>query len=210
MNSFIESQNWRYATKKFDATQKISPSHLDMLKEAIRLSASSLGLQPYKVLIVENPDLRAQLQSAAYGQTQVVDASHLFVFASEHQVGQTEIDNYMSNMAVTRGVSADALDGFRAMVENSVNNLDEKTKENWTAKQVYLALGNLLNAAADLRIDVTPMEGFNPQTVDAILGLSDLGLHAVILAPVGYRHEEDNLQHLIKVRKNQNELFITL
>jgi nitroreductase len=210
MNQFIESQNWRYATKKFDATQKISSSDLDILKEAVRLTASSLGLQPYKVLIVENPDLRAQLQVAAFGQTQVVDASHLFVFASEYQVGETEIDSYMATIAATRGINEEALAGFRTMVVNSVTKMDQITKENWTAKQVYLALGNLLNAAADLRIDVTPMEGFNPQAVDAILGLSDLGLHAVILAPVGYRHVEDKNQHLIKVRKNTNELFITL
>jgi len=210
MNQFIESQNWRYATKKFDATQKISSSDLDILKEAVRLTASSLGLQPYKVLIVENPDLRAQLQVAAFGQTQVVDASHLFVFASEYQVGETEIDSYMATIAATRGINTEALAGFRTMVVNSVTKMDEITKENWTAKQVYLALGNLLNAAADLRIDATPMEGFNPSAVNNILGLQEKGLHAVALAALGYRHVDDKQQHLIKVRKSQTELFITL
>jgi len=210
MNQFIESQNWRYATKKFDATQKISSSDLDILKEAVRLTASSLGLQPYKVLIVENPDLRAQLQVAAFGQTQVVDASHLFVFASEYQVGETEIDSYMATISATRGINEEALAGFRTMVVNSVTKMDEITKENWTAKQVYLALGNLLNAAADLRIDATPMEGFNPSAVNNILGLQEKGLHAVALAALGYRHVDDKQQHLIKVRKSQTELFITL
>ena len=210
MNQFIESQNWRYATKKFDATQKISSSDLDILKEAVRLTASSLGLQPYKVLIVENPDLRAQLQVAAFGQTQVVDASHLFVFASEYQVGEAEIESYMASIASTRGINEEALAGFRTMVVNSVTKMDEITKENWTAKQVYLALGNLLNAAADLRIDATPMEGFNPSAVNNILGLQEKGLHAVALAALGYRHVDDKQQHLIKVRKSQTELFITL
>jgi nitroreductase len=210
MNQFIESQNWRYATKKFDATQKISSSDLDILKEAVRLTASSLGLQPYKVLIVENPDLRAQLQVAAFGQTQVVDASHLFVFASEYQVGETEIESYMASIASTRGINEEALAGFRTMVVNSVTKMDQITKENWTAKQVYLALGNLLNAAADLRIDATPMEGFNPSAVNNILGLQEKGLHAVALAALGYRHVDDKQQHLIKVRKSQTELFITL
>lgn len=210
MNSFIENQNWRYATKKFDATQKISLSDLDTLKEAVRLTASSLGLQPYKVLIIENPDLRAQLQSAAYGQTQVVDASHLFVFASEHKVGESEIDAYLQNIAQTRGTNVEALSGFRSMVENFVYKLDDHTKENWTAKQVYLALGNLLNAAAEMRIDASPMEGFDAQAVNAILGLSEKGLHAVALTAIGYRHAEDKYQHMIKVRKNTNELFITL
>lgn len=210
MNQFIESQNWRYATKKFDATQKISSSDLDILKEAVRLTASSLGLQPYKVLIVENPDLRAQLQVAAFGQTQVVDASHLFVFASQHQVGEAEIESYMASIASTRGINEEALAGFRTMVVNSVTKMDQITKENWTAKQVYLALGNLLNAAADLRIDATPMEGFNPSAVNNILGLQEKGLHAVALAAIGYRHVDDKQQHLIKVRKSQTELFITL
>lgn len=210
MNSFIENQNWRYATKKFDATQKISSSDLDTLKEAVRLTASSLGLQPYKVLIIENPDLRAQLQSAAYGQTQVVDASHLFVFASEYTVGESEIDAYLQNIAQTRGTNVEALSGFRSMVENFVYKLDDHTKENWTAKQVYLALGNLLNAAAEMRIDASPMEGFDAQAVNAILGLPEKGLHAVALTAIGYRHAEDKYQHMIKVRKNTNELFITL
>jgi nitroreductase len=210
MNQFIESQNWRYATKKFDATQKISSSDLDILKEAVRLTASSLGLQPYKVLIVENPDLRAQLQVAAFGQTQVVDASHLFVFASEYQVGEAEIESYMASIASTRGINEEALAGFRTMVVNSVTKMDQITKENWTAKQVYLALGNLLNAAADLRIDATPMEGFNPSAVNNILGLQEKGLHAVALAALGYRHVDDKQQHLIKVRKSQTELFTTL
>lgn len=210
MNQFIESQNWRYATKKFDATQKISSSNLDILKEAVRLSASSLGLQPYKVIIVENPELRAQLQAAAYGQTQVVDASHVFVFASEYKVGEPEIDAYLQNIAQTRGTTVEAISGFRSMVENFVYKLDDQTKENWAAKQVYLALGNLLNAAADLRIDATPMEGFDAQAVNAILGLPEKGLHAVALTALGYRHAEDKYQHLIKVRKSQSELFITL
>ena len=210
MNQFIENQNWRYATKKFDATQKISPSNLDILKEAVRLTASSLGLQPYKIIVVENPELRAQLQAAAYGQTQVVDASHLFIFASEFKVGESEIDAYLQNIAHTRGTTVEALSGFRSMVENFVYKLDDQTKENWAAKQVYLALGNLLNAAADLRIDATPMEGFDAQVVNTILGLPEKGLHAVALTALGYRHAEDKYQHLIKVRKSQSELFITL
>ncbi len=210
MNTFIESQNWRYATKRFDASKKISDSDLNILKEAIRLTASSMGLQPYKVLIIENPSLRAQIQPAAYGQAQTVDASHLFVLASEHKIGASEVEAYISTIANTRGVSLEALSGFHNMVLNTLTNMDDKTKENWTAKQVYLALGNLLNAAADLRIDATPMEGFDPYAVDTILGLQEKGLHAVALATLGYRHIDDKQQHLTKVRKSQDDLFITL
>ncbi|MBU3681719.1 MAG: NAD(P)H-dependent oxidoreductase [Flavobacterium sp.] len=210
MNSFIESQNWRYATKQFDATQKISADHLAILKEAVRLSPSSMGLQPYKVIVVDTVELRSKLVPAAYGQAQVVDASHLFVLAIETTITNEHIDAYMQNIADTRGISTESLTGFKSMVENNLNNMDVKSTADWAAKQVYLALGNLLNAAADLRIDATPMEGFNPKMVNEILGLESLGLSAVLLTTLGYRHENDKLQHLKKVRKNTNELFITL
>lgn len=210
MNSFIDSLNWRYATKQFDSSKKIAAADFEIIKEAIRLSASSMGLQPYKILVIEDPELRAKLQPAAYGQTQIVEASHLLVFASEHQMGETEIDAYIENIANTRGVTVDSLAGFRGMVTNNVANMDEQTKLNWTAKQVYLALGNLLNVAAELRIDATPMEGFDPFAVDTILGLPEAGLHAVALATLGYRHADDKYQHLTKVRKHHDDLFITL
>jgi nitroreductase len=210
MNSFIESQNWRYATKQFDASQKISQSNLAILKEAVRLSPSSMGLQPYKVIVVENPELRTKLVPAAYGQAQVVDASHLFVLAIESTINHVQVEAYMQNIADTRAQNLHSLAGFKSMVESNLKNMDEKSTADWAAKQVYLALGNLLNAAADLRIDATPMEGFNPKMVNEILGLEALGLQAVLLTTLGYRHENDKLQHLKKVRKNTNELFITL
>jgi nitroreductase len=116
----------------------------------------------------------------------------------------------MQNIADTRAQNLDSLAGFKSMVESNLKNMDEKSTADWAAKQVYLALGNLLNAAADLRIDATPMEGFNPKMVNEILGLEALGLQAVLLTTLGYRHENDKLQHLKKVRKHTNELFITL
>ena len=109
MNTFLDHQNWRYATKKFDASKKITTEDLNTLKEAIRLSSSSYGLQPYKVIIVENPELRAQLQSAAYGQTQVVDASHLIIFANELNFGEEGINNFSKNMSETRGIPLESL-----------------------------------------------------------------------------------------------------
>ena len=210
MSNFITNANWRYATKKFDTTKKVSKEDLETLKEAIRLSASSFGLQPYRVLIIENPELRAKLQPAAWGQSQIVDASQLIVFANITNFGETEIDVSIANTTKTRGLPADALKGYGDFMKSKIVVLPEDVRNTWASKQTYLALGNLMNAASELKIDVTPMEGFEPAQVNEILGLGKLGLNATLLATIGYRHEEDATQHYAKVRKSNEELFINL
>ena len=210
MSNFIQDANWRYATKKFDATKKVTSNDMDILKEAIRLSASSYGLQPYQVLIIENQEIRAQLQPAAWGQAQIVDASHIIVFATETNFGDLQIDKYIKNLTETRGIPAESVQGYSDFMKTKINGLTEDQKTVWTAKQTYLALGNLLNAAAELKIDVTPMEGFEPEKFDAILGLEKRGLHSAVVATIGYRHNEDATQHYAKVRKSNEELFINL
>ena len=210
MSKFIENQNWRYATKKFDATKKVSETDLEILKEAIRLSSSSYGLQLYKIIIVENPEIREKLQPASWGQTQIVDASHLIIFANQTNIGETEINSYIENISQTRNLPHDALSGYGDFMKGAINPLSEEAKNIWTAKQTYLALGNLLNAAAELKIDVTPMEGFDPKQYNEILGLDKLNLNASVIAAVGYRHEEDATQHYKKVRKSNEDLFITI
>lgn len=210
MTNFIKNANWRYATKKFDATKKVSKEDLETLKEAIRLSASSYGLQPYKVLIVDNPELRTQLQPAAWGQSQIVDASQLLVFANIVNFGDTEIDALIKNITETRGIPLDAMQGYGDFMKSKISTLPAEKRNIWTAKQTYLAMGNLLNAAAELNIDVTPMEGFEPEKVNDILGLDKLGLNASLIATIGFRHEEDATQNYVKVRKSNEELFINL
>lgn len=210
MSTFLENQNWRYATKQFDATKKISSADLNTLKEAVRLSASSYGLQPYKVIIVESQELKEKLKPAAYGQTQITDASHLFIFANDLNLGADSVDDYINNISETRGVPADALAGFSDMMKGTIANLPAEAKNTWSAKQTYLALGNLLNAAAELKIDATPMEGFNAAAFNEILGFDKLGLNASVIATVGYRHDADTTQHFKKVRKSHEDLFITL
>jgi nitroreductase len=210
MSTFLENQNWRYATKKFDTTKKISTEDLNFLKEAIRLSTSSFGLQLYKVIIVENQELKAKLLPAAYGQTQITDASHVIVFANQTVVNDSDIDAYIKNISETRGLLIDALSGFGDYMKGSVNKIPADAKVIWTAKQTYLALGNLLNAAAELKIDATPMEGFDAKKFNEILGLDALNLNAAVIATVGYRHEEDATQHNKKVRKSNEDLFLTL
>lgn len=210
MNTFIEHQNWRYATKKFDSSKKVTAADLEILKEAIRLSASSYGLQLYKVLIIEDAALKAKLLPASFGQTQVVDASHLIVFANQTNVGDTEIDAYLENTSATRELPLEALAGYGGFMKNTINPMPEDLKNIWTSKQTYIAMANLLHAAAELKIDTTPMEGFNAAQYNEILGLDVLNLNASVIVPIGYRHEEDETQHYKKVRKAPQDLFITL
>ena len=210
MSTLLENLNWRYATKKFDATKKISASDLNTLKEAVRLSASSYGLQPYRVVIVENPEIREKLKAAAYGQTQITDASQLFMFANDLNLGTESVDSYIKNISETRGVPAEALAGFSDMMKGTIANLSAENKNIWTAKQTYIALGTLLSAASELKIDATPMEGFNAAQFNEILGFDKLGLNASVIATVGYRHDADDAQHYKKVRKSNEELFIIL
>ena len=210
MSNFIKNQKWRYATKKFDASKKVSAEDLEILKDAIQLSSSSYGLQPYKVFIIDNPEVRTQLQPLAWNQSPITDASHVFVFANNTNFGNSEIDAYIENMVQTRGIPIESLQGYADFMKMKINTLEPETKSNWTSKQTYLALGNLLNAAAELKIDVTPMEGFEPEKVNELLGLNALGLNASLIATIGYRHEEDATQFYTKVRKPKEELFTTI
>jgi nitroreductase len=210
MNDFITNQKWRYATKKFDSTKKISLEELAILKEAIQLSTSSYGLQPYRVFIIENPEIRAKIQPVAWGQSQIVDASHILVFANMLNFGNEGIDAYLKNVTETRGIDLNSVKGYGDFMKMKINELPVETRNTWTSKQTYLALANLLNAAAELKIDVTPMEGFEPEAVNEILGLQKMGLNATLIATIGYRHEDDATQHFAKVRKSEEELFINL
>lgn len=209
-NTIIENLEWRYATKKFNAEKKIAKADLEILKQAVRLSASSYGLQPYHVILVENEALRTKVKAAAYNQSQITEASDLLIFATITDVGPKEVNDYIQNMASVRAIPTTSLKGFEDMMNNVVTGLTSEAKQNWTAKQTYIALGTLLSAAADLKIDATPMEGFNAEAVNEILNLKEKGLSATLIVTLGYRHEDDAAQHLKKVRKPNEELFITL
>lgn len=210
MSNFLENQNWRYATKKFDASKKISETNLNFLKEAIRLSSSSYGLQLYKILILENPEIRTKLQAASWGQSQISDASQVIVFANFTHANNEDIDDYLKNVAETRGIPTDSLSGYGDFMKTSIGYKSAEDINIWNEKQTYLALGNLLNAASELKIDVCPMEGFDAKQYNEILGLSALGLNAAVVATIGYRSDEDATQNYKKVRKSNEDLFITL
>ncbi len=206
----IENLKWRYATKKFDPNKKIADSDLEKIKEAVSLSASSYGLQAYKVLIIEDKELRKQLQPASWGQSQITDASHLIVFCNYSTVGPEVIDNYLKLKAKTQGLNFEDLKGYGDFMKGKIGALPDHALKNWTAKQTYIGLGNLLAACAELKIDACPMEGFEPEQYDNILELSKKGLSAAVIATIGYRSEEDATQGNKKVRKPIDQLFETI
>ncbi len=212
MTDYIESLKWRYATKKYDAGKKVPAQDIEQLKEAVSLSVSSVGLQPYKVIIVQDEAVKAKLAQAASGNNVnlINDASHLFVFANDVNVGDAQVEQYIDTIASVRDVSREALEGFGTYIKNYVASLSNEEKSAWTAKQAYIALSTLINSAAILKIDTTPMEGFDPKKFNEILGINEKGLNTAVIATIGYRHADDTNQHLKKVRKPNNELFLTL
>lgn len=207
MKTFIESLQWRYATKKFDASKKISADQLHILKEALRLSPTSYGLQPVKYLIIENPEIREQLKDKSYNQTQITDASHLFVLCTNVEVPNEQIDTYIQLIAQERKVSTESIEGFGNYMKTTLGKLSPDEISIWTAKQAYIALGMLLTACATLEIDSTPMEGFDPKGYDEVLNLSAQNLKATLVCPVGYRHHEDANQSNPKVRQASDSIF---
>ena len=206
--SLVEKLNWRYATKKFDHTKKLSTEQLSELLAAVRLAPSSIGLQSYKVIVVEDPAVREQLRIAAHGQSQITDASQLIIFASETKLDEAYVKNFIDLVAEKRQTARENLAGYEQMIVGNVNRLSEDQRLVWSNKQTYIALGVLLTAAAEMGIDACPMEGFNAAQFDEILGLKEKGLTTAVIAAVGFRSEDDNYSKLVKVRKPEEELFI--
>ncbi|MFA6105582.1 MAG: NAD(P)H-dependent oxidoreductase [Patescibacteria group bacterium] len=207
MKTAINSLLWRYATKKYNTEKKLSSEQLEGLMEAIRLSPSSFGLQSFKVLVITKPEIREKLKIAAFGQPQITDASHLLVFAIEKDLGEKHVDEYMEEISKTRGVPVAALKDFESMIKNTISSRTNEQRQEWAARQAYLALGVLLTAAAEGRIDASPMEGFNPAEFDKILGLEEKGLKTVVIAAVGFRDESDDYLKLAKVRLPKEKFF---
>jgi nitroreductase len=207
MKTIIDNLNWRYATKKFDSSKKVSNENLDTLLEVLRLTPSSYGLQPYTFLVIENKEIREKLKEKSGGQTQVTDASHLIVLCSYLDISDRHIDAHVANTANARGLEAETLKGFGDFMKKTINQLDADKKQIWNSKQAYIALGQLMHACADMKIDATPMEGFDPAGYDEVLGLTAKNLHATLVCPIGYRSEEDANQHFKKVRKSREDLI---
>ncbi|HEX4354299.1 MAG TPA: NAD(P)H-dependent oxidoreductase [Polyangiales bacterium] len=190
---------WRYAVKRYDRTKRIDPALIDELRNAIVMAPSSFGLQPYRVIMVSDPALKERLAVASYRQPQIVEADYIAVFAIETALDESLIDRYFANVRVTRGVEPAA--AHRASISAALDHIPVAARPAWATHQAYLALGFALMAAAELEIDANPMEGFIASSYDDLLGLRELGLHAVVICGLGYRSASDPFAALAKVRK---------
>lgn len=203
----LEHLNWRYATKQFDSAKEVALQDIEKIKDAIRLSASSYGLQLYKVLVIKDLELRQQLKTASWNQPQITDASHLFVFCNYTLVQDNHVDEYLNLAAEARQSSPEAVKEYGRVIKEKIKTLPDSERHHWTVRQTYLALGNLLNACAELKIDSCPMEGFDNNRYNELLNLTEQGLNAAVIAPVGYRSVNDKTQHYPKVRRPAEQLF---
>ena len=203
----IEKLNWRYAVKRFDSTKKISDADWKTLEEALILSPSSYGLQPWKFYVVTDENVKKELQPHAWNQPQLVEASHIIVIAAKKDADANDIEKYVNRVMEVRGTKAEDLAMIKGMMLNSQKMATENGFINeWSARQCFIALGNILTAAAMLGIDTCPMEGFLPQQFDQVLGIDKEGYFSVVVCAVGYRSDEDWLSKLAKVRYENEDL----
>jgi nitroreductase / dihydropteridine reductase len=208
--SLINALNWRYAAKRMNG-QKVPAEKINNILEATRLSASSMGLQPYTILVVEDEALRKEIQKVAYHQPQIVEASHLLIFAAWENITVEQVDEYISHIATERGVAPETLAGFRDSLAGTVTRHTQEQNYQWAARQAYIAFGTAIAAAATEQVDATPMEGFDPNALDALLNLKEKGLRSVTLLPLGYRDTaNDWLASQKKVRREKGKLFLQL
>lgn len=204
--NLIEKLNWRYATKRMNGT-KVPQEKLDKILEAIRLAPTSFGLQPFKVIVIENAALREKIFNEACQQPQIKEASQILVFAANKNVSAKQVDEYMSLIATTRNMPVEGLDGFKAMFGGIVAGTPEQNYA-WSARQAYIAFGIGIVAAALEDVDATPMEGFSVEALDKILELDKQNLSAVTILTLGYRDAtNDQLAAAPKVRKSKKDLF---
>ena len=204
--SLIDTLHWRYATKRMNGN-KVPQEKVDNILEAIRLAPTSFGLQPFKVIVVENPQLREKIFNEACQQPQIKESSHVLVFAANKKVSAEQVEEYMQLIASVRSIPVESLNDFKAMFGGIVAGTAEQNFV-WTARQAYIAFGVGIVAAATEKVDATPMEGFNPEALDKILGLPEQNLGSTTILALGYRDEaNDYLAKALKVRKSKSTLF---
>ncbi len=206
----IDSLRWRYATKKFDNQKNLPQEKIDILVEAFNLTATSYGLQPIKLVVIQDKKIQKELTTHSWNQQQVADASHVLVFCTENVIGEKYIRQYFDTVKAIRNTPDTILDPFKKQLITSFANKSSEEIANWTSKQAYLAMGNLLTVCAIEQIDACPMEGFIPEKYDEILNLESLGLSSVLVLPVGYRADDDMFSELKKVRRPTDDMVISI
>lgn len=206
--NIIESLEWRYACKKFDANKTVSEEKLTLLKQAFNLTATSFGLQPIKLIIIQNKELQQQLVPHSFGQKQVVNASHLLVICIQDSFTLEDIDKYFELEKDIRGTSETIIAPFRKQLKDLYATKSTIEIQESAIRQAYIALGNLMTVCAIEKIDSCPMEGFIAPKFDEILKLKEKNLRSVLLLPIGYRAKDDFMQKLKKVRKPITETIL--
>ena len=197
----LAALQWRYATKSFDPERTIEPATWQALEQALVLTASSYGLQPWKFMVITDPALRAELRPHSWNQSQITDCSHLVVLLSKRTIGPADADHLIQCTAATRGLDPATLDGYRQMIQvDLIEGPRSAIIGEWAARQVYIALGNLLSSAALLGVDTCAIEGFSPADYDRILGLEDGDYRSCVVCACGHRSTEDRYASLAKVR----------
>ncbi|WP_027420031.1 NAD(P)H-dependent oxidoreductase [Crocinitomix catalasitica] len=209
-NKIISSLRQRYATQSFDSTKILTEQQVASIIEAVRLTPTSYGLQLMKVVVVENKEKRKALVGASYGQKQVDEASHLFIICREVKISEALINAYVQNISKTRQIELDQLIGYRDMMVRSILTMPIEQQNHWMEKQVYIALGNLLNVTALLDLDACPMEGFSVDQYIEILDLKSLNLVPIIAVPIGHRHQDDSRSKDKKVRRSISDFMIQI
>ena len=208
-DTLLAQLQWRYATKAFDPAKKISAADWSALEEALILSPSSYGMQPYHFFVITDPAVREKLVPASWNQRQPADCSHYVVFATRTANRETDVDEYIARIAEVRGVTAESLGFFKNMLMSDVvHGARGKVAAEWSARQAYLALGNFMTAAALVGIDTCPMEGFVPAQYDEILGLTEKSLTATVACAAGYRTADDKYASVPKVRFPASRLIV--
>lgn len=208
--NIINSLEWRYATKKFDPTKKLSNQQIETLKKAFSLTATSFGLQPLKLIIIQNKELQEKLIEHSYFQRQVADASHLLVLCIKNDTTTEDINAYFDLEKQIRKTSEEVISNFRNQLIDMFKNKSIEEKQLSAKYQAYITLGNLMTVCAVEKIDACPMEGFIPSKIDELLNLSALNLKSILLLPVGFRAEDDVMNGLLKVRKPLSETIIEI
>lgn len=206
----IDKLEWRYATKKFDPDETLSDEKLNVLKHAFNLTATSFGLQTINLLIISDKVIRAKLVEHSFNQRQVLDASHLLVICIQDDIVDTDVDAYFDNVKSIRATPETILSPYRKDLKLMMEGMSIEQRQEWSIKQAYIALGNLMTVCAIEQIDACPMEGFIPEIYDKILDLKSKNLKSVLLLPVGYRAKDDMFANFKKVRKQVSNTVIEI
>lgn len=208
--NIIDNLKWRYAVKKFDTNKNLTQEQLNLLKEAFNLTATSYGLQPLKLVVVENKEIQEKLVPHSWNQQQVVQVSHLLVICVKDKYTPKEVETYFNLVQQIRNTPDDVINPFKEFLTAEIAKKTQEELFIWNKNQAYIALGNLLTVCAMQQIDSCPMEGFNPEKYDEILQLTERNLKSILVLPVGFRAEDDYMKDLKKVRKNITETVIEI